>query len=511
MAQKGAQPATSEETTHLGAVFYASLTLAVAFIAIGAVFPDGLADRLDGARGVVVDSFGPVYPVTVFLLLALVCALAITPLGRVRLGSDRPEFGWVSWVAMLVSAGVGLSFLFWGTAEPLIHLADPPPGTAEAGSVEAGRVGLRYSLMYWGPHAWSIYAVVAVAVANSSFRHGRPVLISAVLHPLLGDLVYGAVGRIIDVLAVLAILFGVATSLGLGTGELSAALGWAFGTPDSYGVKIAIIATLMTVSTLSAMTGLGRGIRVLSLANIVLCGGLLCFVLLAGPTGYVVGALGETVSGFAAHLMPMSFATEGTGDTWARTWTFFFWAWWISWAPFVGIFIARISKGRIIRSVVLGVVAVPGGISAVWFSVFGGAALQRESAGALDLAGEAGRRKSVATFEVFSTLPLPAISAVAVFAVLALLFITSADSASFMLGSTTSGGSMKPPRPLRLMWSFAAAFAAVLLLGGGVATLQGAAVIAAAPFTLILLALSAALLVDLRREPRGSGTLAERS
>lgn len=511
MAHTSAQPATSEVTPHLGAVFYASLTLAVAFIAIGAVFPDRLADGFDGARGVVVDTFGPVFPLTVILLLALVCVLAITPLGRVRLGGDRPEFGWVSWVAMLVSAGLGLSFLFWGTAEPLIHLADPPPGTAEPGSVEAGRVGLRYSLMYWGPHAWAIYAVVAVAVANSSFRHGRPMLVSAALYPLLGDRVYGKVGNIIDVLAVFAILFGVATSLGLGTGELTAALGYAFGTPDTYGVKLAIIASLMTVSTISAMTGLGRGIRVLSLANITLGGALLCFVFLAGPTGYVVGALGDSVSGFAAHFVPMSLATEGTGDTWASAWTFFFWAWWISWAPFVGTFIARISKGRTIRGVVIGVVAVPGGISAVWFSVLGGTALQRESTGVLDLAGEAGQSKSVATFEVFATLPLPEITIVAVFAVLALLFITSADSASFMLGSTTSGGSMKPPRTLRLMWSFAAAFAAVLLLDGGVPTLQGAAVIGAAPFTLILLALCAALLVDLRREPLDSPTRAERS
>jgi glycine betaine transporter len=511
MAQPG-QPATSEETRHLGSVFYVSLTLALAFIAVGATFPDRLADRLEGAREVVVDTFGPAYPVTVLLMLAFVMGLAIAPVGRVRLGNERPEFGWVSWVAMLLSAGVGLSFLFWGTAEPLVHLAHPPPGTAEAGSAEAGRVGLRYSLMYWGPHAWAIYAVVAVAVANSSFRHGRPVLISAALHPLLGDRVHGPAGRAIDVLAVFAILFGVATSLGLGTGELNDALGHSFDVPDAFGVKAAIIAGLMTVSTISAMTGLGRGIRMLSLANIALCGGLLCFVLLAGPTGYVVGALGDSVSGFAAHFVPMSFATEGTGDAWAKAWTYFFWAWWISWAPFVGTFIARISKGRTIRSVVIGVVAVPGVISAVWFSVLGGTALQREHTGTLDLTGEAGVSQSVATIEVFGTLPLPAITAVVVFAALALLFITSADSASFMLGSTTSGGSMKPPRPLRLLWSFAAAFAAVLLLGGGVPTLQGAAVVAAAPFTVILLGLCVALLVDLHREPsQASGAHAEGS
>jgi glycine betaine transporter len=496
---------TSEDRPRLGAVFYLSLTLAVLFIAFGVTFPDPLADALAATQRFVVESFGPTYLVAVVALLGFVIVLAVSPLGRVRLGPDdvRPEFGWVSWVAMLLSAGVGLSYLFWGTAEPLIHFADPPNGVAVPESEEAALHGMRYSFLFWGPHAWTVYTAVALAVGYSSFRHGRPMLVSAALRPLLGDRVDGALGTLVDVLAVFAILFGVATSLGLGTRELDAALAELFGLPRSYGMQIAIIVGLMTVSTISAMTGLGRGIRWLSLANVALCGALLLYVLLTGPTADLVGTFGSAVREYVAHLVPMSFATEGAPeDSWEQEWTFFFWAWWISWAPFVGTFLARISRGRTIRSVVVASVVVPSAISFVWFSVFGGTALQRERNDTVDVAEIATDTKAVATLEVLETLPLPEIVAAVAVAVLALLFVTSADSASFMLGSTTSGGTMRPPRPLRLMWSFSAAFAAVLLLSGGRANLQGAAVVAAVPFTVILVGLCAALAVSLVRDAR---------
>lgn len=484
-------------------VFYVSLALSLLFIAVGVAFPAGLADTLEAMRRVVVRTFGPVYPVTVFALLLFVAGLAVSPVGRTRLGGTdtRPEFGWLSWISMLFSAGVGLSFLFWGTAEPLIHLAEPPGDEAPPGSSEAARAGVRYSFLFWGPHAWAIYAVVAVSVGYSSFRHGRKLLVSAALRPLLGRQADGVPGKVVDILAVFAILFGVATSLGLGTTELNAGLGYALGIPDSYLVKIGIIAGLMTVSTISAMTGLGRGIRVLSLANIALCAALLGLVVLFGPTSTILGTFGSGVRDYAVHFLPMSLAAEGVpASTWNQEWIFFFWAWWIGWAPFVGTFIARISRGRTIRGVFTGTVLVPGAVSFVWFSVFGGTALQREMTGAVNVAETAGQGKSVATFEVLSTLPLTTLTVVLLVPVLALLFVTSADSASFLLGSATSGGTMKPPRPLRLMWSFAAAFAAVLLLSGGTDSLQGSAVIAAAPFTVILIGLCVSLALELWRD-----------
>lgn len=487
----------------LGAVFYVSLVFSAAFIVVGLAAPSQVADTLEAARQLVVGTFGPAYPVTMLVLLVFVAALALTPFGRMRLGTadTRPEFGWVSWVAMLLSAGVGLSFLFWGTAEPLIHLADPPGGMAAPGTPEAAAVGVRYSFLFWGLHAWAIYAVVGIAIGYSSFRHGRKLLVSAALRPLLGDKAEGPVGKIVDILAVFAILFGVATSLGLGTRELNAGLGHALDVPDSYGVKVAIIAGLMTVSTISAMTGLGRGIRVLSLVNIVLCAVLLGFVLILGPTADIIGTFSTGLRDYVGSFVPMSLATEGAaGNTWNEEWIFFFWAWWIGWAPFVGTFIARISRGRTIRSIVTGVVLVPTAVSVVWFSVFGGTALHREQAGTVVVSDVADNTKAIATFEVLGSLPGATLTFVLVVPVLALLFITSADSASFMLGSTTSDGSMKPPKPLRLMWSFAAAFAAVLLLGRGVATLQGSAVVAAAPFAVILIGLCVSLALSLWRD-----------
>jgi glycine betaine transporter len=346
---------------------------------------------------------------------------------------------------------------------------------------------------------------VALAVAYSSFRHGRPMLVSAALRPLLGRRVDGPLGAVIDVLAVLAILFGVATSLGLGTREVNAGLQHLFGVSDSYGTKVTVIVCLMTVSTISAMTGLGRGIRVLSLANVALAALLLVLVFVLGPASAVLSTLGTGMGDYAAAFWPMTLATEGPPEsTWRPSWVFFFWAWWIAWAPFVGTFIARISRGRTIRSVVLGVVGVPGVVTLVWFSVLGGTALQRERDGVVEVADVAVQAKSVATLEVLESLPATGLLLAILLPVLALLFVTSADSASFMLGSTTSGGSLKPPRPLRLMWSFAAAFAAVLLLTGGPESLRGSALVAAAPFTLVLVGLCASLGLDLWRDRAGN-------
>ena len=490
---------------HLGVVFYVSLTLAVAFIGVGLAMPEWLTGALVAAQEFVLDTVGHAYPVTVLALLLFVLGLAVSPIGRERLGKpgERPAFGWLSWFAMLLSAGVGLSYLFWGTAQPLLHAAEPPYGAAAPGSAEAAKMGMRYSYLFWGIHAWAIYAVVAIAVAYASFRRGNRVLISAALRPLLGDRVDGVLGKVIDVFVVFAILFGIATSLGLGSRELNSGLAHAFGLPESYGIQIAIIAGLMTVSTISAMTGLARGIRILSLINIGLCAALLLFVLATGPTARVAGSLVDGVRDYFAYFLPMSLATEsGPQPGWKQDWIFFFWAWWISWAPFVGTFIARISKGRTIRSVVTGVVLVPGAVTVVWFSVFGGTTLDRARSGAVDMADVAQHGKAVVTFNVLGTLPFPRITAVVVVVVLALLFITSADSASFMLGSSTSGGSMKPPRPLRLLWAFGAAFAAVLLLTGGTESLQGAAVVAAIPFAVILVGLGISLIVAVLQDRR---------
>lgn len=482
--------------TYLGPVFYISLALAVCFIVWGLTFRHSLSTAAASVLDIAVGTFGWVYVVVVFIVLIFVAGLAFSRFGKIRLGDpdQRPQFGSLSWIAMLFSAGVGMSFLYWGTAEPLIHFAHPPHGAAAAESTQSGVMSLQYSYLFWGLHAWAIYGLVAIAVGYSSYRTGRPVLISSALHPLLGDRVNGPIGKAVDVLTVLAILFGIATSTGLGTLNLSHGLHHLFGLLDDYWMRVAIIAGLMTVSTLSALSGLGRGIRILSLANLVLCVGLLLFVLISGPTSSLGPQFGHAMKGYATHFFQMSFdAGGGKGDAWSREWIFFFWAWWISWAPFVGSFIARISRGRTIRSILIGAVGLPSLFAVVWFTVLGGTALQRQRAGMNELAQVAGDSKSGAMFDVINSLPAPGITTVVVIVILGLLFITSADSASFALGSTTFGGSQAPPKPLRLMWSFGAAFAAVLLLKGGTQDLRAAAVIAAIPFTVILVGLCVSL------------------
>ena len=302
-----------ERTARLGPVFYVSLALATAFVGWGLLSRGSLSEASAILRTLVVTAFGPVYLVVVLAGLVFMLVVAFSRSGRVRLGDDneRPEFGWVSWVAMMVSAGVGLSFLFWGTAEPLIHLADPPYGAAEAGSAEAARLGMRYSFLFWGLHAWAMYAAVAVAVAYASYKKGRPALISSALYPLLGERVEGPVGQAVDVMAVLAILFGVSTSLGLGTRELNSGLSLLFGVPDTYYVKVAIIASLMVVCAISAATGVGRGIRILSLLNVGVCGVLVVFVMVLGPTLFLLTTFVESVSGYFSNLVQMSLRSGG--------------------------------------------------------------------------------------------------------------------------------------------------------------------------------------------------------
>ena len=332
--------------------------------------------------------------------------------------------------------------------------------------------------------------MVAVAVGYTAHNRRGGMLVSGALRPLLGRFADGWVGIVIDTLAVLAILFGIATSLGLGTGELNAGLAEQFGIADSYGVKIAIVAGLMTFATISSMTGLGRGIRMLSLVNFVLCGVLLAFAFLTGPTASILSTLGTGVVDYVSAFVPMSLATEGApGDAWTREWIAFFWAWWIEMGSFVGTFIARISRGRTIRGVVTGVVLVPSLVSVVWFSVFGGTSLERELSGAVSVADRAEEAKSSATLVVFDTPPLTGFLLVLLVPVLALLFITSADSASFMLGSTTSGRE----------YEAAASDAADVVVRRGLrcrtapqrwvgqSSRRCVVVVAAAPFTVILL------------------------
>ena len=483
-------------------VFWVSLALVLPFVLWGAVAAEPLAEAAASARTFLVDSFGWFYLLTATVVLVGVVALAFSRFGRVRLGRDdeRPEYSTGAWFSMLFSAGMGIGLVFWGVAEPVGHFAAPP--TAEPGSAEAAREAMRYTFFHWGFHPWAIYAVLALALALARFRRGAPGTVSGALRPLLGSRSDGPLGKAIDVTAVVATVFGVATSLGLGAAQVNGGLAALVeGVPVGAGVQLAVIAVVTALFLASALSGLSRGIKWLSTANVVLAGGLLAFVLFAsGGANALVGVFTTTLGGYLTELPRMSLQTgpfDEDQSTWINGWTIFYWAWWMSWSPFVATFIARISRGRTIREFVIGVLAVPTLVSGLWFSVFGGAGILAERSGA----GLAGLGTESQLFGLLGTLPFGTVAAVAAVALIVTFFITSADSATYVLGSLTTRGGQDPARPVTVVWGLViSASAAVLLLGGGLAGLQTAAIVAAFPFAVVLLLALAAIVAALRAE-----------
>ena len=510
-------PSTSRRTGALhgtSPVFWISLAVVLPFVAWGAVSADSLAGAADAARAFMVDRFGWMYLVTATLLLGAVIALAASRYGSVRLGSDddRPEFSTATWFAMLFSAGMGIGLVFWGVAEPIAHFTAPP--TADAESTAAARDALRYSFFHWGLHPWAIYSVLALALAYARFRRGWKATISGALRPILGDRVDGPLGTAVDVIAVVATVFGVATSLGLGAAQVNGGLASLIdGVSVGSGVQLTVIAVVTVLFLVSATSGLQRGIKWLSRVNVVLAVAIFTFVLFTASTGRLVGAFTTTLGSYVAELPSMSLQAGPFDDdrnAWINGWTVFYWAWWISWSPFVATFIARISRGRTIREFVIGVLAVPTLVSGLWFSVFGGAGIMAERDGA-DLSGQGTESQ---LFALFDTLPLGAVAGVAAMLLIITFFVTSADSATFVLGALSSDQGRDPARVVTVVWGLViAASAAVLLVSGGLSGLQTASIVAAFPFAVVLLLTLVALVKGLRDEdprPRAARPDADR-
>jgi choline/carnitine/betaine transport len=429
--------------------------------------------------------------------------LAFSRLGHIRLGKDddRPEFRTVSWVAMMFSAGMGIGLMFFAVAEPITHLTAPPAGTERAGTEGAAQQAMALSYFHWALHPWAIYAVVGLAIAYFSFRRGLPSLISSAFYPLLGERIHGPIGKSIDILAIFATLFGSATSLGLGALQINSGLDFLWGVEPADGVAVAIIAVLTAAFVVSAVSGVHRGIQWLSNGNMVLAILLVLFLLVVGPTVFQLETLVESIGGYLTTIVPASFRTGAFGDeAWLSSWTIFYWAWWISWAPFVGTFIARISKGRTVREFVVGVLLVPSGVSFIWFAVFGGAAIDLQLSGAADLGGVVGQPE-IALFTTLEEFPLAGISSFVVIVLVALFFVSGADAASLVMGMLSTRGSLSPPRAVTVMWGVSTgAAAAILLLANGLSALQQAAIIAAAPFTLVMIGLCISLFKGMARE-----------
>lgn len=483
-------------------VFYITIGLIVLGVGYGAIAPDHFKAVTDTIQTFVSSTFGWYYMLLLSFLLALSLFFIVSPVGKIRLGkdSDRPQFSTVTWIAMLFSAGMGIGLVFYGAAEPLSHYA-VQPATEEPNTNAAFKEALRQSFFHWGLHVWAMYGIVALALAYFQFRKGEPGLISATLKPIFGKKMKGPFGVLVDVLAVFATAFGVATSLGFGAVQINAGLNYLFGLEIGISSQFMIIVVVTVLFVASAWSGLSKGIKYLSNTNLVLALALLGFVLILGPTLLIFDMFTDSLGGYLANLVQMSFRTAPLNSDhreWLDGWTIFYWAWWISWAPFVSMFIARVSKGRTIREFMIGVLVAPTLLSAFWFSTFGSTAINIQRTSTIDLASAP---TELVVFEMFSAMPWTLLISIFAIILIASFFITSADSATFVLGMQSTYGSLTPANHVKLTWGIIQSTISIILLSvNGLSALQNTIIIAALPFSFIMLLMIISLLKSLKEE-----------
>ncbi len=477
-------------------VFRISIALVLLLVLAAGIAPDAFNDIVRGGLVHIVRGAGWLYLLVVFITLSFLLYLAFGRLGSLRIGGEdaEPEFSNASWMAMLFAAGMGIGLVFWGAAEPVSHFVTPPEGLPPQ-SMEAARAAMRYVFFHWGLHPWAIYALIGLAMAWFQFNRNGRGQISDLLQPLIGAHHRGWMGTVVDVAAVVATAIGVATTLGFGTIQIAAGLERVFGIHSDVPTQLTIIAVAFVLYMASTTSGVQRGIKWLSNINLGLAALLLALVLVLGPTGFIFDTFTTTLGGYLNQLVTMSLRMSPfSGSTWVADWTIFYWAWWIAWAPFVGSFIARVSRGRTIREFVLGVVIAPTVLGFLWFSVFGGTALCSQIFGHVDLAQALGNGYETVLFTMFDSLPMPGVLSVIALLLLMIFFVTSADSAVLVLASMSTDQAGDPPLARRITWGVAIALiAAVLLLAGGLDALQGMITIAALPFALLMLAVIVSL------------------
>ncbi|NBC34003.1 MAG: BCCT family transporter [Alphaproteobacteria bacterium] len=486
-----------------GPVFFGSAILIFAFVVFGASAPELAGTVFSAVQSWITDTFGWFYVLAVAIFVVFSVALALSAYGQVRLGPDdsRPEFSNTAWFAMLFSAGMGIGLMFFGVAEPLMHFSSPAVGAG--GTISAAREAMKTTLFHWGIHAWAIYAVIGLALAYFCFRHGLPLTIRSALYPLIGDRIHGPIGHAADIFAVLGTMFGVATSLGLGVLQINAGLSYVFGVPDSITVQLILIAIITLLATISVVAGLDAGIRRLSEINLYLALALVLFVLAVGPTLFLLQATVQNLGAYLSDLVTKTFTLYAyEPNVWIGGWTLFYWAWWIAWSPFVGMFIARVSRGRTIREFITGVLFVPVGFTAVWMTVFGNSAISLDLGVAVgSLTDAVDTDVATALFVFLEYFPLSGIVSVVATILVVTFFVTSSDSGSMVIDTITAGGDQDPPVWQRIFWATTEGLvAAVLLLTGGLAALQTAAIAAALPFTLVMLVVCWGLMRGLRVE-----------
>src|SRR6056297_4039315 len=459
----------------------------------------------DGIQNWISTNFGWFLVLVVNFFLFFILFIAFTKYGKIKLGGKNavPEFSRGAWFAMLFSAGMGIGILFWSVAEPIFHFTSPPVG--EGQTTEAAKEAMRTTFLHWGLHAWAIYSLVGLALAFFSFNRNMPLAIRSVFYPLLGDKVYRWPGDVIDVLAVVATLFGLATSLGLGVKQVSAGLAHLFNLPDTVTSQVILITLITLAATGSVIAGLSGGVKRLSQLNMYLGALFLLFMLLVGPSLFIFDSFVQNLGTYVQNFFELSSWTETYQQSdWQNGWTVFYWAWWISWSPFVGMFIARISRGRTLKEFVLGVLIVPSLLTFLWLSTFGGSAIFLELNSLADITTAVTDNVATSLYVLLEQFPISAVTSTVGVLLVTSFFVTSSDSGSLVVDSLTAGGKLDAPVPQRIFWALTeGAVAAVLLIGGGLGALQTAAVSTGLPFALILVILVWSLLKGLRKEHEG--------
>lgn len=487
-------------------VFFISAVLTLVFVAAAALFPAQVGSAFTALQAGIVRDFGWFYIAAVAGFLIFVIFLMMSRYGDVRLGPDdsEPEYSYLSWFAMLFSAGMGIGLLFFGVAEPIQHYSAPPVG--EGGTIASAREAMVLTFFHWGLHAWAIYIVVGLALAYFAFRRGLPLTLRSSLFPLIGNRIHGPIGHAIDIFAVLGTMFGVATSLGFGVLQVNAGLAHLFDLAQTPQVQVILIVAITALAALSAGSGLNKGVKLLSELNIILAVALLLFVLAAGSTVFLLSAWVQNIGSYLGAVVQRTFRLYAyEPNAWLGNWTLFYWGWWISWSPFVGMFIARISRGRTIREFVGGVLLVPVLFTFLWMTVFGNTAIALDLSGAAPLVRTVADNLPLALFEVLEHLPFSTITSGLATLLVVTFFVTSADSGALVIDMITTGAAPNPPVWQRIFWAGCAGLvAAVLLLAGGLEALQTAAIASALPFAAIMIVMCFGLLRALQTESKGA-------
>ena len=474
-------------------VFTASSIVVLTFVLFGVLFTETASLTFAAIHGFITQYLGWIYILAVTIFLAFLVWLALSPYGRIRLGNteDRPEFSFMAWFSLLFGAGMGIGLIFWSVAEPMLHYQNPPFGEGE--TQEAAGEAMAFTFFHWGLHAWAVYVVLGLSVAYFSFRKGLPLTIRSIFYPMLGDRIYGPIGHVIDILAVFGTLFGLATSLGFGAMQLNTGLNVLFGMPVSGWFQVGIIGAITFVAVMAVISGLDRGLKWMSLANLWLATALLLFVLLAGPTLFIIRFFLDSIGEYLNHIVQLSLTAGAMQEAeWQKDWTIFYWAWWIAWSPFVGIFIARVSRGRTIREFIAGVLLLPSLFVFIWLAVFGGTALHFELFGdGAGIAAAVAEDTTVALYATLEQLPLFHLASGLATVLIATYFITSSGSGTHVIDALVSRGSTRSPKRQRVIWGITeGAVAATLLIVGGEMALDGlqtGAITAGLPVAIILL------------------------